>query len=109
MVQGRENPPMTCRYRKVGIGEKSAGHRSIYKACDVGLIKQNPDDILDCQLRKVKILQALAVLRTLWSSRTEHVLKIQNASLDSVKYVNKFDKEIPQYFVCRMWFFNDMF
>ena len=22
---------------KVGIGEKSAGHRSIYKACDVGI------------------------------------------------------------------------
>ena len=37
MVQGRENPPMTCRCQKVGIGEKSAGHRSIYKACDVGL------------------------------------------------------------------------
>ena len=29
-------------------------------------LKQNPDDILDCQLRKMKILQALAVLRTLW-------------------------------------------
>ena len=37
MVQGRENPPMTCRCQKVGIGEKSAGHRSIYKACDVGI------------------------------------------------------------------------
>ena len=36
MVQGRENPLMTCRCQKVGIGEKSAGHRSIYKACDVG-------------------------------------------------------------------------
>ena len=36
IVQGRENPPMTCQCRKVGIGEKSAGHRSIYKACDVG-------------------------------------------------------------------------
>ena len=35
MVQGRENPPMTCRCQKVGIGEKSAGHRSIYKACDL--------------------------------------------------------------------------
>ena len=41
MVQGRENPLMTCRCQKVGIGEKSAGHRSIYKACDVGL--KRPD------------------------------------------------------------------
>ena len=30
-------------------------------------------------------------------------------SLDSVNYVNKFDKEIPQYIVCRMWFFIDIF
>ena len=30
MVQGRENPPMTCRFRKIGIRQKSAGHRSIY-------------------------------------------------------------------------------
>ena len=37
MVQGRENLPITCRCQKVGIGEKSAGHRSIYKACDVGI------------------------------------------------------------------------
>ena len=29
MVQGQENPPMTCWCQKVGIGEKSAGHRSI--------------------------------------------------------------------------------
>ena len=35
MVQGRENPPMTCRCQKVGIGEKSTGHSVIYKACDV--------------------------------------------------------------------------
>ena len=30
-------------------------------------------------------------------------------SLDSVNYVKKFDKEIPQYIVCRMWFFIDIF
>ena len=24
--------------------------------------------------------------------------------LDSVNYVNKFDKEIPQYIMCRIWF-----
>ena len=35
MVQGRENPAMICRCQKVGIGEKSCGHRRIYKACDV--------------------------------------------------------------------------
>ena len=35
MVQGQENRPMSCRCQKVGIGEKSSGHRSIYKACDV--------------------------------------------------------------------------
>ena len=35
MVQGRENPAMICRCQKVGIGEKSGGHRRIYKACDV--------------------------------------------------------------------------
>ena len=37
MVQGRENPAMICRCQKVGIGEKSGGHRRIYKACDVPL------------------------------------------------------------------------
>ena len=30
-------------------------------------------------------------------------------SLDSVNYVNKLDKEIPQYIVCRMWFIIDIF
>ena len=34
-VQGRENPVMSCRCQKVVIGEKSADHRRIYKACDV--------------------------------------------------------------------------
>ena len=37
MVQGRENPAMTCRCQKVGIGEKSWDRRTIYKACDVPL------------------------------------------------------------------------
>ena len=37
MVQGRENPPMTCRCQKVGIDEKFTGHRAIYKACDIGI------------------------------------------------------------------------
>ena len=37
MIQGRENPAMICRCQKVGIGEKSGGHRRIYKACDVPL------------------------------------------------------------------------
>ena len=37
MVQGRENPAMICLCQKVGIGEKSGGHRRIYKACDVPL------------------------------------------------------------------------
>ena len=35
MVQGRKNPVMICRCQKAGIGEKSGGHRRIYKACDV--------------------------------------------------------------------------
>ena len=29
-------------------------------------------------------------------------------SLDSVNYVNKFDKGIPQYIVYRIWLFNDI-
>ena len=37
MVQGRENPAMICRCQKVGIGEKSGGHRRIYNPCDVPL------------------------------------------------------------------------
>ena len=37
LVQGQENRPVSCRSQKIGIGEKSADHRSIYKACDVGL------------------------------------------------------------------------
>ena len=37
MVQGRENPAMICRCKKVGIGEKSADHRRIYNPCDVPL------------------------------------------------------------------------
>ena len=41
LLQGRENRRMTCRCRKIGIGEKSAGHRPIYKACDVGLSWRN--------------------------------------------------------------------
>ena len=70
-------------------------------------LKQNPDDILDCQLRKMKILQALAVL---YGHLEQNMCwRFKMHSLDSVKYVNKFDKEIPQYFVCRMWFFNDIF
>ena len=35
MVQGRENPTMIWRSQKVGIGEKSTGHRRIYNPCDV--------------------------------------------------------------------------
>ena len=42
-------------------------------------VSNKPDKILECLLKKMKILQALALLRTFWSSRTEHVLKIQNA------------------------------
>ena len=37
MVKGRENPAMICRCQKVGIGEKSGGHRRIYNPCDVPL------------------------------------------------------------------------
>ena len=37
MVQGRENPAMIRRCLKTGISGKSAGHRTIYKACNVGL------------------------------------------------------------------------
>ena len=37
MVQGRENPAVICRCKKTGIGGKSGDHRTIYKACDVGL------------------------------------------------------------------------
>ena len=38
MVQGRKNPAMICRCQKTGIGWKSGDHRTIYKACDVGII-----------------------------------------------------------------------
>ena len=37
-VQGRKNPPMICRCLKTGIGGKSGDHRTISKACDVGII-----------------------------------------------------------------------
>ena len=37
IVQGRENPTMIWRCQKVGIGEKSGGHRTIYNPCDVAL------------------------------------------------------------------------
>ena len=37
MVQGRKNPVMICRCQKTGIGGKSGDHRTIYKACDVGI------------------------------------------------------------------------
>ena len=37
MVQGLENPAMIRRCLKTGIGGKSADHRTIYKACDIGL------------------------------------------------------------------------
>ena len=30
MAQGQENWPMSCRCRKIGIRQKSAGHRAIY-------------------------------------------------------------------------------
>ena len=40
MVQGRENPAMICRCQKVGIGEKSAGHRRIYNPCDVPITRE---------------------------------------------------------------------
>ena len=38
MVQGRKNLAMICRCQKTGIGGKSGDHRTIYKACDVGII-----------------------------------------------------------------------
>ena len=37
MVQGRKNPAMICQCLKTGIGGKSGDHRTIYKACDVGI------------------------------------------------------------------------
>ena len=36
-------------------------------------------DILEFQVKKMKIMQALVLLITLWSSRAEHVLNIQDA------------------------------
>ena len=30
MVEGQENRPMSCRSRKIGIRQKSTGHRAIY-------------------------------------------------------------------------------
>ena len=36
LVRGQENWPVSCRSRKIGIGEKSMDHRLIYKACDIG-------------------------------------------------------------------------
>ena len=36
MVQGQENPAVSCRSRKIGIRQKSTGHRVIYVSWDVG-------------------------------------------------------------------------
>ena len=36
MVQGQENPAVSCRSRKIGIRQKSTGHRAIYVSWDVG-------------------------------------------------------------------------
>ena len=37
MVQGQENPAVSCRSRKIGIRQKSTGHQAIYVSWDVGL------------------------------------------------------------------------
>ena len=36
MVQGQENPAVSCRSRKIGIRQKSTSHRAIYVSWDVG-------------------------------------------------------------------------
>ena len=36
MVQGQENPTVSCRSRKIGIQQKSTGHRAIYVPWDIG-------------------------------------------------------------------------
>ena len=46
VVQGRENPAMTCQCQKVDIGEKSWDRRTIYKACDVPFSTTCNDPIL---------------------------------------------------------------
>ena len=43
------------------------------------LYKSQTDDILECQLKKMTILRALALLKTLWSSGMEHMLESQDA------------------------------
>ena len=41
MVEGQVNRPMSCRSRKIGIRQKSTGHRVIYVFWDVGFTQVN--------------------------------------------------------------------
>ena len=72
MVQGRENPAMICRCQKVGIGEKSAGHRTIYIPCDVAfiwwtLIYYLDNFVADCTLLSVVISTHITLYSKCWS------------------------------------------
>ena len=59
MVQGQENPAVSCRSRKIGIRQKSTGHRAIYVSWDVGL--------------KRTCLWRQANLASVWSCSPVHV------------------------------------
>ena len=51
MVQGQENPAVSCRSRKMDIRQKSTGHRAIYVSWDVGLTERQTNK---CALPKTK-------------------------------------------------------